>query len=91
LRAAAEALQKQGGHVGDAVAEAVRRVEESSLYQGSKEAVSNDMMIRTLASIADSFVPWYRLTAQEKLFTMHQSQSVKLKPTKLLHQVYRKL
>lgn len=40
LRAAAEALQKQGGHVGDAVAEAVRRVEESSLYRGSKEAVS---------------------------------------------------
>ena len=40
LRAAAEALQKGGGVISDAVAEAVRRTEESSLYQGGREAVS---------------------------------------------------
>ena len=39
LRAAAEALQQSGGAVGDAVAEAVRRTEESALYRGGKEAV----------------------------------------------------
>merc|ERR1711939_1186856 len=40
LRAAAEALQKGGGKVNDAVAEAVAKVEESTLYRGSKEAIN---------------------------------------------------
>lgn len=39
LRAAAEAVQKGGGVVTDAVAEAVRSVEESSLYRGGKQVV----------------------------------------------------
>lgn len=47
LRAAAEALQKGGGKVSDAVAEAVAKVEESTIYRGSKEAVSG-------GSISDS-------------------------------------
>lgn len=39
LRAAAEALQKSGGAVNDAIAEAVRRTEESALYRSGKQAV----------------------------------------------------